>query len=110
MTQVAVPTAVDVLTFLGWDADSVAPEQIEQHLAAVTRAARAYTRGQGWWDESTCAEGIASAIVTATARSLVNPSQERSSVIGAVSSTPGVLGWSIHERAALDMWRTTVVV
>jgi hypothetical protein len=110
--QVALPTATDVLSFLGWSPDSETESQASAHVEHVARAARGYTRGRGFVkDESnawTCSEDIAAIVLSATARSLSNPTQDKRVEAGVYNAVPGSFAsFSVVESIVLRRYRKT---
>jgi hypothetical protein len=102
-----LPAGADVLAFLGWPSDPVTVTQADQHAASVAMTARAYTRSRGFSEDRTEAEDdICAVIVSAAARSLNNPSQDRSIEAGGFRSQPGYFsGWNLAELAVLHNYR-----
>ena len=110
--QVALPTADDVLGFLGWTSDSETESQAAVHVEHATRAARGYTRGRGFEkDQSnvwTVAEDIAAVIVSAAARSLNNPTSDVRVEAGQYNAVPGSFAsFSLIEDIVLKRYRKT---
>ncbi len=75
-------------------------------LEQVVRAAKGYTRGEGFHTEGWCARTWRGVI--ASARLLGEVPGVRSREIGeaTVSYRPGQWGWSLAERVVLDRYRT----
>ncbi len=103
----ALPTGQTVISFLGWPSDPSLITQADQHAEHVAALAHAYTRGKGFSDDGATAEpALCKVIVSATARSLSNPSQARRTEAGAFSELPGSLAsFSLLETIALDRYR-----
>ena len=107
---VPLPTAGDVLDLLeipGSDADAL--YLAGRHIELVTRLAQEFTRGRGF-DGATCAPGIASVILAASARSLNNPSGLRESNAGAftqVFATPSA-AFTAFEQHVLNGHRQRI--
>lgn len=100
-------SGASLLAFVGQDAAD--PELValaDQHLAAVTAMAKAYTRDRGFTADGTPKEDVAAVLMTATARLLDNPQQNQREAYGdyQVTSTPFV-GWSLVELAVLNRYR-----
>ena len=81
--------------------------QADQHAASVALTARAYTRRRGFSEDGTQAEDdICPVIVSAAARSLNNPAQDRSVEAGGFRSQSGYFaGWTLAELAVLHNYR-----
>lgn len=103
-----IPHGVDVLRFLGWPEDPETRLQADEHVVRVAHTARAYTRGRGFApdDWALCEEDIKTVILSAAARSLNNPAQDRSVEAGGFRSQPGYFsGWNLAELAVLNRYR-----
>mgnify|MGYP007060334201 CR=1 FL=1 len=107
---VPLPTAGDVLDLLeipGSDTDAMT--LAGKHLNMITRLASEFTRGRGFVG-ATCAPGIASVIVAASARSLNNPGGLRESNAGAftqVFATPSA-AFTAFEQHILNGYRQRI--
>ena len=102
-----MPLAQDVARFLGEETNSQLVSLAEQHVPIVTAFVRAYTRGNGFDVAGWPSDDLAAVIVTATARTISNPSQVVQS-----SSTPHFTttyarwdGFNLMERAVLNLYR-----
>jgi len=102
-----LPTGADVVAYLGWPDDYDVLPQADTHAASVALTARAYTRRRGFSEDGTEAEDdICAVILSAAARSLNNPSQDRSVEAGGFRSQPGYFaGWTLAELAILNAYR-----
>jgi hypothetical protein len=110
MFTVPLPVAGDLLTFMGWSPDAVVTAQATAHLNTAALAARTYTRGRGFVKDAdnswTLEEDIAAVIVSAAARSLNNPTQDKRIEAGSFNSVPGSFaGWSLAELGILHAYR-----
>lgn len=106
LARVALPTGSDVLAYLGWAADSGVLAQADQHTANVVLVAKSYVRGRGFEITGQVADDIAAVIVSAAARSLSNPAQDRRIEAGSFNSAPGSFAsWSLAEAAVLHEYR-----
>jgi hypothetical protein len=104
----ALPTATDLLAFLGWEPDAQITVQAEAHLKAVTAQVRGYTRGVGFGEAGSgfADEDVCAVVVSAAARSLSNPTQDRRAEAGSFNSAPGSLAsFSLLETLVLDGYR-----
>lgn len=106
------PSALDVLAYMGWPQnDPPLAAQAETHRVAVWRQIVAYTRGrgmtaQGYPTPITVPEDMASVLLSATARSLANPTQTRRVEAGSFSELPGSLAsFSLLETLTLNKYR-----
>ena len=103
--MVPLPTATDVNAYLGG-----APEEadlVSAHLASVTALARSYTRGVGFSEDGAgCEPDLAAVIVSATARSVNNPTKTTRMELASYSEVPAPFnGWTLIELAALHTYR-----
>lgn len=107
---VALPTATDLLGYLGWAETTRARAQATAHLTSVTAVAKAYTRGKGFDASGAfCADDIARVIISAAARSLPNPGQFYRIEAGSMNATPNRLeGFTLAEQAVLNNYRVRI--
>ena len=96
-----------VLAFAGLPADSeTVAELVEQHLPIVTAQVRSYTRGRGFTDAGHPDANLRAVIVSATARSVANPTGSGTLRLGNATHNPGVYaGWTLPELAILHGYR-----
>lgn len=100
-----LPTAQEVADFLDWeDATSIAP-----HLSVVTAMVRGYVRDEGvetFTEGPRVPEDLAAVIISATARSVSNPSHLIREEVGSWNSVPGRFdGFTLVEQAVLHAYR-----
>jgi hypothetical protein len=110
MAYVPYPTGADVAAFLGRGDDEQTVSLAGVHVGIVLDLARAYTRDKGFISAEPpyeVASEIASVVVMATARVLVNPEQVKREAFGDYQVTPGTLyGWTLVEVQTLNRFRT----
>lgn len=96
-----------VLAFAGYPADSPAVDElVEQHLPVVMAQVRTYTRGRGFSDAGHPDVNLRAVIVSATARSMSNPTGAGSLRLGNMTTNPGIYaGWTLPELAILHGYR-----
>ena len=96
-----------VLAFAGLPANSErVAELVEQHLPIVTAQVRSYTRGRGFTENGSADANLRAVIVSATARSVSNPTGSGTLRHGNVTHTPGIYaGWTLPELAILHSYR-----
>lgn len=96
-----------VLAFAGLPANSeTVAELVEQHLPIVTAQVRSYTRGRGFSEAGYADANLRAVIVSATARSVANPTGSGTLRLGNTSHTPGIYaGWTLPELAILHGYR-----
>ncbi len=100
-----IPTADDVAAFLGRPGDVALVDLAYTHLRSVTAMVRAYTRGRGFTGTEP-ADDLGEVIVSATARTVANPSSTTEQTAGPFSSKPAVFdGWTLPELAVLHRYR-----
>lgn len=100
----SLPSASDVATYLDWTEADL--RQIDAHLRLVTAMARSYTRGAGFLDDDECEEDIAAVLITATARSVSNPTNATRVEVGSYSELPARFdGWTLIEQHVLHSYR-----
>lgn len=97
----------DVLRFAALSpTDSDALAVVTQHLPIVTAQVEGYTRGRGFTDEGNPDRPLAAVIVSATARSAVNPTGATRLSFGELRTEPGVYaGFTLPELAILNNYR-----
>lgn len=100
-----LPTATDVVTFLGRVGDPYFSAQAAQHVALVTAFVRGYTRGRGFEDEDEAEEDICAVIVIATARLVTNPAQVERESADRYSTVGAFNGFTLPELAILHGYR-----
>lgn len=101
-----MPTAQQVVDFLGRGADTKATAAAEEHLPIVTAMVKAYVRGNGFDEAGEPAEDLAAVIISATARSVTNPEHTIEQSSGPFSIRPGIFnGWTLPELAVLHRYR-----
>lgn len=103
-----LPTASDVLTFLGQPpagaGQNLAP--VERALHTATMMVKGYTRGRGFDDMGIPNEDLAAVIVSCAARLYSNPAGSGQEAAGPFQRTPGVFnGWTLAELAILNNYR-----
>lgn len=99
------PTGQDVADFLGQGDDPALVALAGEHAMLVRAMARGYTRGRGFSDVGV-AEDVAAVILTATARLVTNPEQNKREQLHDYSVTPTpFVGWSLAETFVLDRYR-----
>lgn len=101
---VPFPTAADVATFLGQPLDAEQQATATVHLKRASQFAKIHTRGRGF-ALLDCAEPLASVIVSAAARSFLNPTNDARVAAGQWQVSPGGIDWSLSERLVLDQYR-----
>lgn len=104
-----VPTAADVLTFLGESIEEGQDvSQVEAVIATAKAMVKAYTRGGGFMAGGTIPESdVEAVIISCAARLYRNPSLDRNQTVGPFQTSPGVFnGWSLPELAVLHRYRT----
>lgn len=95
--------AADVLAFIG---QAVPAASVEAHVAQVGAMVQEYTRGQGFDKENVPVEGIRQVIISATARSVANPTHVVNQRAGTQSWTPGQFqGFTLPELRVLNRYR-----
>lgn len=72
-----MPTAQDVVSFLGVEGDADMLTRARVHLPLMTALVKSYTRGRGFV-AGVAAEDLDAVILTSTARLVTNPSQVNS--------------------------------
>jgi hypothetical protein len=103
MVLQALPTAQQVAAYLDWPEDTV--EQVTPHLTSVISFVRSYVRGKGF-DDAQCEDDLAAVIVSATARSAVNPAKSVRVEIGSYSEVPAQFtGFTLVEQSVLHRYR-----
>lgn len=101
----AAPTAQDVADFLGRGDDTALVALAGSHLPIVTSTVRRYTRGQGFIGTTPDVDLVA-VIVSATARSIVNPAHTEYQASGPFQIREGRFnGWTLPELAILHSYR-----
>lgn len=106
-----LPTGEAVISFLGWPSDPALIAQADQHAAMVGQMARAYCHGHGFQPDAITGdweaeEDIRAVIVSAAARSLSNPAQDRRVEAGSFNAAPGTFaGWTLPEVGVLHRYR-----
>jgi hypothetical protein len=109
-----LPTPAEVATFMDWPDDPDSLTKIAAHLTTVTAFVRSYVRrrgflvvlvqGQGMGEQ--CEDDIAAVIVSATARSVNNPTQLVRAEIGEWNETPSAFnGYTLAEQHVLHGYR-----
>ena len=94
-----------VLTFAGLPDSEPTRATIQQHLAIVTAQVRAYVRGNGF-AAGYPSPDLEAVIVSATARSAVNPTGATRLSFGELRTEPGVYnGFTLPELAILHSYR-----
>jgi hypothetical protein len=103
--MVPLPSACEVLTFLG-EAASVADEdQAALHTRTVALMVKAYTRGRGFVGEEV-EDDLGAVIVTTAARLYTNPDMRVRTETGSHSEVPGLFnGFTLPELAVLHRYR-----
>lgn len=106
-TEPAHELAPAVLAFAGLPADSeTVAELVEQHLPIVTAQVRSYTRGRGFTEAGDADANLRAVIVSATARSVANPTGSGTLRLGNATHNPGIYaGWTLPELAILHGYR-----
>lgn len=93
----------DVLAFLG---QSIPQAAVDAHVSQVGSMVQEYTRGQGFDEKGVPVEGIRQVIISATARSVANPSHVVNQRAGTQSWTPGQFqGFTLPELKVLNRYR-----
>lgn len=100
---VGAPTGLEVAEFIGQEDQPAVIEMCGQASTIVTRLARRYTRGNGFYAEGLEPE-LASVIVAASARLAANPEQI-SSQVGGLGVYSGFKGWTLAEQRVLNELR-----
>lgn len=103
-----MPTAADVLAFLGRPGDTTLTGVAENAIPVITVMVKAYTRGNGFDAYGEPDEDLESVIVTASARMASNPSGlATDETAGPFSrSIRGAFnGWTLGELAVLNRYR-----
>lgn len=102
-----MPTAQGVADFLGQGDDTDVVALAGSHLPIVLEAVKAYTRGGGFDETGALPDtDVEAVIVSATARSVRNPSQDTWQRAGSFSHRPGIFdGWTLAELAILHRHR-----
>jgi hypothetical protein len=114
-----IPTGLEVLAWAGLPQNDVAlSARADKHALTVAHMVWAYTGGRGFEAPGgqlsidtnpqvvTIAPEIRSVILSATARSLGNPTQARRIEAGSYSELPGSLAsWSLLETLTLNKYR-----
>lgn len=100
-------TGQTVADFLGYGDDAELVALAGRHLPVVTAMARAYTRDNGFYVDGTPLEDVAAVILTATARLVVNPEQNKREQLATGESVThaGFVGWSLAETIVLNRYR-----
>lgn len=102
-------SAADVLAFLGKNAGGLsgppAEDQINAHIGSVAMMVYSYTRGRGFTEEGPRPD-IRQVIISATARSVDNPTHMIKATVGQVAYTPGQFeGFTLPELKVLNGYR-----
>lgn len=100
---VGAPTGLEVAEFIGQEDQPNVVEMCGQASTIVTRLARRYTRGNGFYAEGLEPE-LASVIIAASARLAANPEQLISQV-GGVGVYSAFKGWTLAEQRVLNELR-----
>lgn len=102
-----LPTGLDVVVFLGRSGDPPLQALATEHVRLVTAFCRAYTRDQGFDEETEeIAEDLRAVIVAATARLVVNPAQVLRESADGYDVLGSFNGWSLPELIVLNGYRT----
>lgn len=104
---IAEGIAADVLAFAGIPQTPELMATTAEHAESVRLQVRAYTRRGGFdADTGEPVEDVRAVIVSATARSVSNPTGHTRIALGTASFTPGVYaGWTLPELAILNSYR-----
>lgn len=95
-------TVEDVLAFTG---ETFPEAQVNAHIGSVSMLVYSYTRGRGF-TEAGPSEDIRQVIISATARSIGNPTHYVNKKIGTMSHTPGHFeGFTLPEIRVLNRYR-----
>ncbi len=102
-------TGLDVAQFLGRGDDEGLVTLAEEHLPVIAAFARNHTRGRGF-TEAAISSDLLAAILTATARLVVNPEQlarQAVGVSGGISheTLGSFAGWTLAETMVLNSYR-----
>ncbi len=96
----------DVAAFLGRPGDANLAAVADAHLPHLLNLARAYTRGNGFFDSFGNPDPeIESVVMLAAARLATNPAQVESESTDSYSVRGGFHGWTLAERLVLDNYR-----
>lgn len=109
--QRPLPTATDVIGYLGWVDSPRTRAQVQEHVTTVAALARSHTRGKGFGvgESASCTHDLAAVIVSAAARSAPNPSGAFRVEAGSVTATPARFdGFTLAELAVLNRYRVRV--
>ena len=108
-----VPTAPDVLNYLGWSNSARNVALVNAHLETITATVRAYTRDRGFSEfgaRTFCHDSVRSVIISACARSVSNPSGAYRIEAGTTVATPGRFeGFTLAEQVALNRFRQRII-
>ena len=106
---VAMPSATEVVSFMGWPASTPTEAQasVTEAIAVASLAAQGYTRGRGFDpDGPYCAPDIAAVITSTAARLASNPTNAKRIEAGSFNTVPGTFdGWTLAELAILHNYR-----
>lgn len=108
---VLAPSSAELLKHLGWSSSPRNVDLATAHIGNVTELIWSYTRGRGFTDDAPrqVATDLRAVIVSASARSVSNPSNAFKVVAGTVESTPGRFeGFTLAEQAVLNRYRVRV--
>ena len=107
MEFVDLPTALDVVNFLGRPGDPPLQAVATEHVRLVTAFVHAYTRGRGFDDDAEeCADDVRAVIVASTARLVVNPAQVEREEADGYSVVGAFRGFTLPELLVLNGYRT----
>src|SRR5687767_4459132 len=99
------PTGQDVANFLGRGSDTAFVALCNVHVPLVTAFVRSYVRGQGFDQYDDMEEDLRAVIITATARLVVNPSQQIFEAADSYQARGSFSGWSLAEIGILHRYR-----